>query len=324
MNKGYQLPETTHKDAHRRYELKFSQEAFMEACRAVGASPIILLSMLMSRGIRKACPDCDRPIVSNFPIDARAVLGCHRTFKNCVKSMTLPYGENEETLSDREIAIRYKELLNAQKDRDYCAKEFNNIHMLLGVIGHFHSFAGRQKLLGFMETLSLDTYLISYVGQFGLPEELVDEVHLYSDCSSGLVLNMTCQGGTFVIDFTQDFESEKYILALREQFESEGIPFEVSEEILFETPFDELFEIVTSPADTGEQIKGWLEKLAASAKASTAAAKERAEAAKAYQPEITALYYDAATGTMKTFNPTKNIEEEMRRLAQNTPSILIS
>ena len=367
--KGYKLPETADKSEHRRYELKFSQSEFMAKCKEIGASPITMLSILMSKGIKAACPDSDKPVVSNFPMDARAILGCDKTFKNCVKSMTLPYGEGEMALSDSEIAAKYKELLSAQKDHDYCAKEFNNINMLLGIIGHFHSFAGRQKLLGFMENLALDTYLISYIGQFNMPSELVSEVHLYSNCSSGLVLNMTCQSGYFVIDLTQDFKTDKYVEALKEQFALAGIELLCSSEIFFETPFDELHEIITSATDTGEQIKGWFEKAMAAAAASSEAAKaaaaseeaarERAEAdrrcveeakaaadrkrieaekagaarkrieaekagAASAGPKVTALYYDVATGTMKEFDPTKNTQEEMQKLVQNTQSLFIS
>ena len=324
VSKGYKLPEAKNKGAHRRYEIRFSQKKFMESCKSIGASPIIFLSLLMSRGIKEASADCNKPIVSNFPMDARHILGCDNTFKNCVKSMTLPYGESEQSLSDNEIAARYKELLNAQKDHDYCAKEFNNIHMLLGVIGHFHSFAGRQRLLGFMENLALDTYLISYIGQFDIPEEFVGEVHLYSNCSSGLVLNMTCQSGSFIIDLTQDFETDKYVNALKTQLEKAGIAFNVSDEIIFETPLDELSEIITSPVDAKEQFSGWLDKFIAATKASSQAAKERAEAAKNMSPQITALYYDAASGTMKSFDPTKNTQEEMQRLAENIPALFIS
>lgn len=324
VSKGYKLPETKKKEAHRRYEIRFSQKEYMDACKKIGASPITFLSILMSRGIKEVSPDCDKPIVSNFPMDARHILGCDATFKNCVKSMTLPYGEGEEILSDSELAGRYKELLDAQKNYDHCAKEFNNIHMLLSVIGHFHSFAGRQKLLGFMENLELDTYLISYIGQFDLPRSLVEEVHLYSNCSSGLVLNMTCQSDLFIVDLTQDFETQKYINALRSQFEKAGIAINISDEIVFETPFDELSEIITSPADTGEQLKDWFDKFVAAAKASSEAAKERAEAAKTTGPRVATLYYDAATGTMKSFDPTKNNHEQMRKLAENTPSLFIS
>lgn len=266
--KGYRLPEISHKSGHRRYELKFSQEEFMSKCKEINASPVIYLSMLVSRAVRKTNPECGAPIVSNFPMDARSVLGCDETFKNCVKSMTLPYGEKELPLSDTELAAFYKKLLAEQKNRDYCAKEFNTINMLISAVSHFHSVASRKLLLGFMENLSLDTYLISYVGRFNMPENLVEEIHLYSNCSDGLVLNMTCQNGYFVIDMVQDFISKKYVNAVSEMFSSNGINVQVSGEIEFETPCDELCEIITSPS-TMKNL------MIAIAKESTAKAKEQ-------------------------------------------------
>ena len=322
VRKGYKLPETKDKSDHRRYEISISKKEFLDACRGIGASPLTYLSILMSRGIREASPDCGKPVVSNFPMDARKILGFDATFKNCVKSMTLPYGESEQALSDQELAARYKALLKAQKDHDHCAKEFNNINILLDVLAHFHSFAARQKLLGFMENLALDTYVISYIGQFDMPDDLVDEVHLYSNCTSGLVLNMTCQGGSFVIDLTQDFETDKYLEALRTQFEKAGIALAVSGEIIFETPFDELHEIITSPADTRAQVRNWFDKFVAAMKASTKAAKERAEVSRS-AAAVSVRYYDISSGKMKRFKPSKDRVAEMRQLAENTPSLFV-
>lgn len=236
--------------------------------------------------------------------------------------MTLPYGEAEQSLSDEALAARYKALLKAQKDHDHCAKEFNNINILLNVVGHFHSFAARQKLLGFMENLALDTYVISYIGQFDMPETVVDEVHLYSNCTSGLVLNMTCQGGSFVIDLTQDFETGKYLEALTSQFEKAGMTLAVSDEIIFETPRDELAEIITSPADTGEQVRNWFDKFVDAMRASTKAAKERAEVSRS-AAAVAGRYYDISSGKMKRFKPSRDRQAELRKLAENTPSLFV-
>lgn len=210
-----------------------------------------------------------------------------------------------------------------EREGDFFAVKNENPLVAVNTEG-FIPLGGHSNNYHLMENLALDTYLISYIGRFDMPEELVDEVHLYSNCSSGLVLNMTCTSGNFIIDLTQDFETDKYINALKDQFGKAGINTVVSEEIVFETPFDELSEVITSAADTGEQIKGWFEKAKAAAKASAEAAKERAEAAKNMGPQVTALYYDAATGTMKEFDPTKNTQEEMQKLVQNTPSVFIS
>ncbi len=66
--------------------------------KANGASPVIMLSIIMSRAIRELYPESREVINSNFPVDARVALDCEGTYKNCVKSISLPYGENEEQI----------------------------------------------------------------------------------------------------------------------------------------------------------------------------------------------------------------------------------
>ena len=67
-----------------------------------------------------------------------------------------------------------------------------------------------------------------------------------------------------------------------------------------------------------------MEAFAAAAKASTQAAKERAAAAQAMSPAITAMYYDLNTGKMVEFDPTKNTKEQIESLVSSTPSIFAS
>ena len=240
--KGFTLPETKgEKASHRRYELRFPQEAFMQLCRRSGASPVVMLSVMMSRAIRSLHPEAGC-INSNFPVDARAALGMDGTCQNCVKSISLPYGEAEEALSEQELCSRYKALMNAQREPERCKDEFNKIVMLLDAVSHLHSFRKKRMVMRFLDDLKLDTYLISYVGQFRFGEnaQYIDSVHLFSDCSDGLVLNMTCQCGMFCIDMVQDGEGAQYVSALLEQFRAADVPVESTQAIAFTTPCDHL------------------------------------------------------------------------------------
>ena len=249
--KGFTLPETkAPKAAHRRYELKFPQADFINLCKANGASPVVMLSVMMSRAIRKLYPDSKEVINSNFPVDARAVLGCEGTYKNCVKSISLPYGESEAQMPTEELCSYYKHLMNEQRAPERCKDEFNKIIMLLNAVSHLHSFSKKREVMRILDDLKLDTYLISYIGQFRFNENerYVESVHLYSECSSGLVMNMTCQCGYFIIDFTQDFECGKYVNALAGCFKSADIPLSVSDEIIYSTPCDTLMRDM--PSDT--------------------------------------------------------------------------
>ncbi len=241
--KGFTLPETEgKKTSHRRYELSFSQEEFIGLCKSHGGSPVTMLSVMMSRAVNRLYPDCGKVIKSNFPVDVRRELGVEGTYKNCVKSISLPYGEKERDMSADELCAHYKMLMNAQRTADHCRAEFNNIIMLLNILDHLHSYKKKRAVLRFLDDLKLDTYLISYIGQFafGANERYIDSVHLFSNCSDGLVLNMTCACGRFNIDFVQDFDSEKYITSLCEEFAGENIAISVSDEIEFETPLDHL------------------------------------------------------------------------------------
>ena len=105
-------------------------------------------------------------------------------------------------------------------------------------------------------------------------------------------------------------------------YRSKGLPSEVYDVRMREGINGELLKLAI--ADTGEQVRDWLDKFVAAAKASSQVAKERAEAARNMSPQITALYYDAASGTMKSFDPTKNTQEEMQKLVENAPSLFIS
>lgn len=247
--KGFTLPETNLPTVkHRRYELKFSQDEFISVCKKYGASPVILLSVMMSRAIHTLHPEAEN-INSNFPVDARNELGVPQTYKNCVKSVSLSYSENEENMSTEGLCAYYKKLLNGQRTPDHCCDEFNKIIMLLNAIDHLHSYKKKRMIMRFLDNLKLDTYLISYIGQFnfGDNDKYIDSVHLFSDCSDGLVMNMTCECGYFNIDFVQDFKSENYLNALAQQFGTEGIALEMSGKIEFRTPCDNLMRDMVYP-----------------------------------------------------------------------------
>ena len=258
--KGLSLPETKLQTvSHRRYEMKFSQDEFISVCKKYGGSPIILLSMMMSRAIHELYPESKDTINSNFPVDIRNELNVSQTYKNCVKSISLPYGEREQQMSADELCAWYKQLLKAQRQPAHCRDEFNKIIMLLNILNLLHSYEKKRKIMKFLDDLKLDTYLISYIGQFnfGSNEKYIDSVHLFSDCSDGLVMNMTCQCGYFMIDFVQDFESESYVKALAAQFETEGISLERSEKIEFCTPCDHLMRDMPESVEEEDEESTW-------------------------------------------------------------------
>lgn len=226
-----------------RFEITIPQSDYMSVAKANNATPVILLSYAISQTIAKLFPDFDKPINANIATDMRAALGYENTFKNTVKSTILPYTKDDKSKTFKEIATNYRTYLNQQKDIDFCKKEANGIIGLYNKLDEAPSFEEKQKLLAFMENIHLNTYTISYIGQFILNEneQYIDSIHLYSAGTIGISINMICASGKFTIDVKQNFPEDTYVKPFLETLAELGITnAQVSDSIPFTTPKDGL------------------------------------------------------------------------------------
>lgn len=243
---AYAIPENAATDeiTNYRYEIKIPGNQYMKVCKENNATPVILLSLLMSRGIAEMYPEYDKPINANIATDMRDALDTPNTFKNCVKSMILPYSREFSEKSLDEQASEYRQMLKAQRDRDYCRKEANAMLGLFAKLDSLDSFEEKQKIMSFFEGMTLNTYIISYLGKFNLGEnaQYIDDIHLYNSGTTGLGINMISCGDFFVLDFKQNFPSDKYVKAFCAELEKLGIEYQASEKIPFITPGDSLIK----------------------------------------------------------------------------------
>ena len=239
---AFDIPENVPIDSiiNFRYEVKIPHNEFMKACKENNATPVILLALLMNKGIANLYPDYDKPINANIATDMREALDANNTFKNCVKSMILPYSREFSNLTLREQATEYRELLKRQRDRDYCRREANNMLGLFNRLDSLTSFEEKQKIMSFFEGMLLKTYVISYLGQFilGSNEKHIESIHLYNSGATGLGINMISSGEYFTLDFKQTFESDKYVEAFIHELDNLGINYNKSNKIEFFTPSD--------------------------------------------------------------------------------------
>ncbi len=243
---AYTIPENVPSEevTNYRYEIRVPVDSYMKVCKENNATPVILLALLMSHGIAEMYPDYDKPIHANIAADMRDALDCPNTFKNCVKTMILPYSRAFSQKSLIEEATAYREILNAQRDRDYCRKEANAMAGLSDKLDSFDSYEEKQKMMAFFEGMTLDTYIVSYLGIFKLGENAkhIDSIHLYNSGTTGLGINMICCGDSFIFDFKQNFSSDKYVKAFCAELKSCNIPCEASAAIAFITPGDSIIK----------------------------------------------------------------------------------
>lgn len=243
---AFALPENVKTDSpcDYRYEVTIPHDDFMRVCKDNNATPVILLSLLMSRAIAELYPRYDKAINANIATDMRDALGVPNTYKNCVKSMILPYEREFAALPLPRQATEYRALLNAQRDRDYCRREANAMLALYEKLDSLPSYEAKQKIMSFFEGMTLNTYIISYLGQMvlGGNETYVESVHLYNSGTTGLGLTVVSCGDKFVLDFKQNFPSDKYVKAFLKQLESVRLPYFMSDVIPFSTPGDALIK----------------------------------------------------------------------------------
>lgn len=227
-----------------RYEVRIPHSRFMAACRENNATPVILLSLLMSGGIAALYPDYDRPINANIATDMREALGYPNTYKNCVKSMILPYDRAIAQLPLKEQTTKYREILNAQRDYDYCRREADSMLQIFDRLDCLHSYEEKRGVMAFFEGMTLDTYIVSYLGSLvlGENERWVQSAHLYNSGTTGLGINMISCGAYFVLDFKQNFKADQYVKAFLRQLDEIRVDYTASDAIAFFTPTDRLLK----------------------------------------------------------------------------------
>ena len=147
-------------------------------------------------------------INSNFPVDARAALGCEGTYKNCVKSISLPYGESEAQMPTEELCRHYKRLMNEQRTPERCKDEFNKIIMLLNAFVFPLLLQRQVEEIGYSDFLKM------------VDEQKVTQVSL-DENGEQLIFIAKDENGSETIYKTAVFPDD----SLRERLENAGVTF---------------------------------------------------------------------------------------------------
>lgn len=240
---GYDISEEN-EDKYYRYEINVNSDEFMKFVKENNATPAIAVSLLMSKAIRSACHEVDKPIITNMASDMREALGMDNVYKNCVSSVYLPYSNSIENLSFKEQATLYRKMINEQKQEEVVKLNANMMIGLSDKLDELNSFEARKSMMSFFNNMKLNTFVLSYLGKTNLGEcdKYVDSMNLYSSGSTGIIVNMMATSKYITINFLQSFKTDKYICALIETMKEVGIEFNVSEKIEFNTPEDSCYK----------------------------------------------------------------------------------
>lgn len=155
---------------------------------------------------------------SKPPVEvSRDALDLPNTFKNCVRSMPLPYTREFLDMPLDAQAKQQRALLNAQRDRDNCRRAANASLALFDKLDTMEGYEAKQSMMDFLGGMLLNTYTISYLGQMRVNEnaQYIDVIGIYNSGSNGISISMIACGDKFCFNFKQSFESDRYVKAFR-------------------------------------------------------------------------------------------------------------
>ncbi len=237
---GFALPEVQSGTGFHKCSFVFKADHFMEHAKACGATPAIYVALLLQQTIKQLNPGADKPIVCSMASDLRQALGHEGSFKNCVSSLYLPYDNEIEQLPRNEQTAAYRRMIREQKEPNHVRRTANGMISLFNRLDGLTTFEERQQQLAFFNDMLINTFVLSYVGQFDLKgcEPYVHEAHLYCSGSKGMMVNMLSIGNSISIEIEQSFADPRYCQGLCRCFDAEGLQYEYNSPAPFETPKD--------------------------------------------------------------------------------------
>ena len=103
VKEGFVIPETPDEmdgDTDYRWAFTLDNDSLMTYGRSIGASPAIVVALLMSKAIHTVHPQNEVPVLCSMASSLREGLHAENTFKNCVNSINLPYDPNQSIQAD--------------------------------------------------------------------------------------------------------------------------------------------------------------------------------------------------------------------------------
>lgn len=223
---GFALPESTSvPEGCYHSEILMDENTFVQAARAIGATPTLLAAMLLSRCILELNPQAEKPVVCNLAMDLHSAIGKELTHRNCVGTAYLPYTAQDKTSAPEELARRYRELLAAQREPNAVKAALNKQIGLFNKLDELPSLEEKRKLMSFFNGMVNNTYVISYMGRLRLNDyaQYVESAHFFSDTICGLTVNMVAAAGKLSFEVLQGFPDARYAQAFRQALAPYGL-----------------------------------------------------------------------------------------------------
>ena len=223
-----------------RYELSFKNDSVLKLAKSNNCTPIILMAILMQKGIKALNISATEPILCSMSCDWRDAIELPNTFRNCVSSIYLPYGNDENNMDLYELGKHYKTLITKQKEIDSARCNANVMKMMSDMLDSLGDYDKKVDTVTEFISKPINSFVCSYTGKadMGDAEKYIESIHVYSSGSFGINLQMMSIGNTFTLDFLQNFPNRQYVDAFISEAEKLGLRVKCSKMIPYRTPKD--------------------------------------------------------------------------------------
>ncbi len=223
-----------------RYEVVFNNTEVMKVCKANNCTPVILMTILMQKGVKALNSAAKEPVLCSMSCDWRDAIELPNTFRNCVSSIYLPYGENEWQMTLEELGTHFRALIAKQKETDSARASAYVMKYMSDMLDSLGSYEKKVETVTGFTSKAINSFVCSYTGRanMGDAEKYIDEMHVYSSGTKGINLQMMSVADSFTIDFLQNFADRKYVEAFLTEASALGLTARCSEVIQYRTPKD--------------------------------------------------------------------------------------
>ena len=224
--------ENDHRDTV--YSIAISEDEFMKFIQDNNSSPGQMVSLLLSRAIKKLYPDADDIIRITLCVNQRKALHLPLAHQCLVGGAFLEYNDSIRDLPLSKQAMAFREMLIHQTQEENVLMGVSSIKGIDGLILSKESDQDRLAVAHYVNTLAkrVVTATVSYVGKanYHEAEQYIRDFRLWTtSASNGLTVEISAVNGRFTLDFLQVFSSPVFVNAFLEELEENGIVYDLQD-----------------------------------------------------------------------------------------------
>lgn len=222
------------------YHLEMDEKELMDYIKSIKATPNTLISLLLSKAIKKENMDSKNVVRMSICVDLRKLLDAPLAHQSLVSGIIFDYDESFANLNIedeiKKIRQEVSESIKEPKSLFYISSSYYYLMMLSKEkdINKARQIATANK----ESTGGFVSGVISYVGKanFGESEKYITDFRTTTDSPSALLVEIAAVNGKFYLDFIQNFKDERYFNAFKKELEDLKIRYELKDLIKLDLP----------------------------------------------------------------------------------------